>query len=59
LVLSNDLIKVELPPGKIKKADVSRISPSSERMELWGVVVYMREKRSFAIGGNMVKRICE
>ena len=29
LVLSNELIKVELPPWKIKKADVSSVSPSS------------------------------
>ena len=32
LVLSNELIKVELPPWKIWKADVSSVSPSSERM---------------------------
>ena len=32
LVLSNELIKVELLPWKIWKADVSRVSPSSERM---------------------------
>ena len=30
-VLSNELIKVELPPLKIKKAAVSSVSPSSER----------------------------
>ena len=30
LVLSNEL-KVELPPRKIWKADVSTVSPSSER----------------------------
>ena len=39
-VLSNDLIKVELPPWKIWKADFSSVSPSSERIEkLWGAVV--------------------
>ena len=27
----NELIKVELPPSKIKKADVSSVSPSLER----------------------------
>ena len=43
LVLSNELIKVKLPPWKIWKADVSSVSPSSERIEeLWVVVVYMR-----------------
>ena len=43
LVLSNELIKVKLPPLKIWKADVSSVSPSSERIEeLWVVVVYMR-----------------
>ena len=31
LVLSNELIKVELPQRKIWKADVSSVSPSSER----------------------------
>ena len=45
LVLSNELIKVELPPGKIKKADVSRVSPSSERMELWGGLWFIWEWR--------------
>ena len=30
LVLSHELIKVELPRWKIKKADVSSVSPSSE-----------------------------
>ena len=39
LLFSNELIKVELPPWKIEKADVSKVSPSSERIEeLWGVV---------------------
>ena len=39
MVLSYELIKVELPPGKIYEADVSSVSPSSERIEeLWGVV---------------------
>ena len=33
LVLSNELIKVELPPWKIYKADVSSVSPSSQRIE--------------------------
>ena len=31
LVLSNGLIKFELPPRMIWKADVSSVSPSSER----------------------------
>ena len=33
LVLSNELIKVELSPSKIYKADVSSVSPSSIRSE--------------------------
>ena len=32
LVLSNDLIKVELPQTKSWKADISSVSPSLERM---------------------------
>ena len=32
LILSNELIKVDLPPWKFKKADASRVSPSSEPM---------------------------
>ena len=55
LVLSNVLIKVELPPKTIWKADVSSFSPLSERIEeLWVLLVFMRVWRSFAIGGNMV-----
>ena len=55
LVLSNILIKVELPPGMIWKADVSSVSPSSERIEeLWVVLVFMRVWRSFAFRENMV-----
>ena len=34
LVLSNELIKVELLPWKIWKADVSSVSPSSGRIDL-------------------------
>ena len=60
LVLSKELIKVELPPCKIYNADLSSVSPSSERIEeLRGVVVYMRVQRTFAIGGNMVTGISE
>ena len=60
LVLSNELIKVELPLWKIWKADVSRVSPSSEQIEdLWVLLVFMRVWGSFAIGGNMVTWICE
>ena len=33
LVLSNELIKVELPPSKSWKIDTSSISPSSELIE--------------------------
>ena len=41
----------------IGKADVSIVSPSSERIEkLW---VLLRVWRSFAIGGNIVTWICE
>ena len=32
LLLSKELIKVELPPRKIWKADVSSVSPLSERI---------------------------
>ena len=36
LVLSNDLINLELPPRKIWKAAVSSVSPSSGQIEeLW------------------------
>ena len=33
LVLSNELIKVELPPLKIWRANVSGVGPSSVRIE--------------------------
>ena len=55
LVLSNELIKVELPSSNTWKADVSSVSPSSERVEeLWMLLVFMRMWRSFAFGGNMM-----
>ena len=55
LVLSNELIKVELQPLKIWNAHVSSVSPSSKRMEeLWELLVFIRVWRSFAVGGNMV-----
>ena len=39
------------------KADVSSVSPSSERTEkLWVVFVSICRKSSYAIGGNMVMR---
>ena len=31
LALSNEVMKVELPPSTISKADVSSVSPSPER----------------------------
>ena len=34
LVLSNELMKVELPPWKIQKADGSSVSQSSERIAM-------------------------
>ena len=37
LVLSNVLIKVELPPTTIWKADVSSVSPSPERIEWFSI----------------------
>ena len=49
------LIKVELTPSTIWKADVSSVRPSSERIEeLWVLLVFMKVWRSFAVGGNMV-----
>ena len=46
---------MELPPGKIWKADVSSGSPSSKRIEeLWAVVGSVLVWKSFAISGNMV-----
>ena len=42
---------------KGKKADVSSVSPSSERLEeLWAVRGFICRKWSYAIGGNMVTR---
>jgi len=38
LVLSDELIKVELPPSKTEKADISSVSPSSERIDEFWVV---------------------
>ena len=40
-----------------KKADVSSVSPSSERLEeLWVVCGFICRKWSYTIGGNMVTR---
>jgi len=38
LVLSRELVKVELPPWKIWKADLSSVSPSSDRIDHFTVV---------------------
>ena len=39
------------------KADLSSVSPSSERSEeLWVVCVFICRKWSYVIGGNMVTR---
>ena len=55
LVLSNEFIKVELPSSNTWKADVSSVSPSSERVEeLWMLLAFMRMWRSFAFDGNMM-----
>jgi len=48
---------VTLMPFKVKKADVSSVSPSSERMEeLWVVCGFIWRKWSYAIGGNIATR---
>ena len=48
-------MKVELPPWKIWKADVSSISPSSERIEeLWVAVTFYEGVEGFAIDGNVI-----
>ena len=40
-----------------KKADVSRVSPSSERLEeSWDMCGFRCRKWSYAIGGNVVTR---
>ena len=42
---------------KSKKADVSSVNPSSERLEeLWVVFVFRGRKWSYVIGGCMVTR---
>ena len=42
---------------KGKKADVSSVSPSSERLEeLWVVCGFICRKWSYVIGGNTVTR---
>ena len=42
---------------KGKKADVSSVSPSSERLEeLWVMFGFICRKWSYAIGGNRVTR---
>ena len=53
-MLSTDL---KLATVKSLKADVSSVSPSSERLEeLWVVCGFICRKWSYAIGGNMVTR---
>jgi len=48
LVLSKELIKVELPPRKIWKADFPSVSPSSERIEeLWVIVGFYEGVQEF------------
>ena len=50
-------LKRKLATVKGKKADVSSVSPSSERLEeLWVVGEFICRKWSYAIGGNMVTR---
>ena len=60
LVLSNELIKVKLPPRKIWKADLSSVRPSSDRIEeFWVVVGFMGVWKNFAVAENIVTWICE
>lgn len=54
------LLKIELTPWKIWKADISSVSPFSERIEeLWVLLVFTRMWKSFVIAGNIVTWICE
>ena len=46
LVLSNELIKVELPPRKIWKADFWSVSPTLERTkDLWVVLGFYEDAK--------------
>ena len=50
-------LKRKLAIVKIKKTDVSSVSPSSERFEeFWVVRGFICKKWSYAIGGNMATR---
>ena len=55
LVLSNELIKVNLPPWKIWKADVSSVSPSSERIERIEVKTYSALSKNFKSKTKILK----
>ena len=55
--IAGNLVLTKLATVKGKKADISSVSPSSERLgELWVVCGFICRKWSYAIGGNMVTR---
>ena len=55
--VNNWVENVNWPPRRVKKGDVSSVSPSSERLEeLWVVCGFLYWKWSYAIGGSMVTR---
>ena len=55
--IAGNLVLTKLATVKGKKADISSVSPSSERLEkLWVACGFICRKWSYAIGGNMVTR---
>ena len=53
--IAGNLVLTKLATVKGKKADISSVSPSSERLgELWVVCGFVCRKWSRAIGGKMV-----
>ena len=55
--IAGNLVLTKLATVKGKKADISSVSPSSERLEeLWVVCGFICIKWSYTIGGNMVTR---
>ena len=55
--IAGNLVLTKLATVKGKKADISSVSPSSERLgELWVVCGFICRKWSYAIDGNMVTR---
>ena len=57
LVLTTEFKTFKLATVKGQKADVSSVSPSSERLEeLWVVFGFICRKWNYPIGGNTVTR---